>query len=97
MDPNGSRFSGTRATKAFKRDLKRAPPNIRQAARTAIEDLIAGRSAGKHRMHSLGGYYPTIYKIDVFSNRSWQISFNIDGAVLVLRRLAPHRVMDRSP
>lgn len=48
-------------------------------------------------MHSLGGYYPTIYKIDVFSNRSWQISFNIDGAVLVLRRLAPHRVMDRSP
>ena len=47
-------------------------------------------------MHSLKGYDPKIYKIDILG-KAWQVSFSIDGTVLVLRRLATHKTMDRDP
>ena len=50
------------------------------------------------RLDALAGYAkPTIFKIDVYANKSWQITFEIAGTVAVLRRIAKHREIDRRP
>ncbi|MGV2863296.1 hypothetical protein [Achromobacter sp. AGC39] len=49
-------------------------------------------------MHSITGCFdPRILKIDVLANKSWQITFEMDGSVAILRRLGTHRNIDRSP
>ncbi len=96
MDPDAARFTGARFSKAFARDLKRAPSNVRESALSAVDQLVKGAPRGAQRMHSLKGYDPKIYKIDILG-KAWQVSFSIDGTVLVLRRLATHKTMDRDP
>jgi len=48
-------------------------------------------------MPSPSWYRPTIFKIDVFPNRSWQITFELNGTTAILRKIAPHSELDRSP
>lgn len=98
-----------RRTERFKQDYKRAPPEVKTAAEKILRDMLGG-PVGRMRMHSLNAYYPTIHKVDVFSNKSWQISFVVENSVelndegieekrvtAALRRLATHKDMDRNP
>jgi hypothetical protein len=49
-------------------------------------------------MTCLQGYgKPTLYKFDVFPNKSWQVSFELDGTTAVLMRICTHKEMDRRP
>jgi hypothetical protein len=51
------------------------------------------------RLHALSGFgKPSVYKIDVLSNHSWQISFELEaGGIVRLCRLAPHKRIDGDP
>lgn len=84
-------------TESFKQDLDRAPVDVRSAALDAIGRLVENPRAKSLRVHTLNGYRPTIFKFDVFPNRSWQISFELVGEDCTLRRLRTHRAMDRDP
>lgn len=83
---------------SFQADLAAAPLDVRRAANVALKLLKSNPQAGRLRLHSLAGYpKPTIYKIDVLANKSWQITFELNGGVSILRRIAPHRDIDRRP
>lgn len=83
---------------SFQKDLLKAAPNIQEAVRVALQELMKNPQPAKLRLHSLQGCFsPRILKIDVFPNRSWQITFEMNGATAILRRLAPHRDIDRRP
>lgn len=82
----------------FDRDLKKAPPEVHRVIEQVLDDLLKFPQPKKLRFHSLTGCFdPKIFKIDVFPNRSWQITFEMDGQTAVLRRLATHKEIDRSP
>lgn len=85
-------------TASFKSELQAAGPDVQQAARDALKLLKANPRAKTLRLHSLSGYCkPTIYKIDVYANHSWQITFELAGKTAVLRRLATHKDINRRP
>lgn len=82
----------------FERDLKRAPADVQADAQVALNELLANSAAGALRLHSLKGYpKPTIFKIDLRADHSWQITFEVDGETAVLLRLGTHRQLDRRP
>ena len=83
---------------SFRKDFQKCPPDIQEAARVALIDLMKNPQPAKLRLHSIQGCFnPRILKIDVFTNRSWQITFEMDGTTATLRRLARHRDIDRRP
>lgn len=84
--------------RTFERDVRKAPPEVRRVLESVLDDLLKYPQPKKLRFHSLNGFFhPKIYKIDVFSNKSWQITFEMDGSTAVLRRLGTHREVDRFP
>lgn len=82
-------------SESFLKDLQGVKPDIAQAAKDAIKLLRSNPRAGSLRLHPLRDHKPTVWKIDVLSNKSWQITFDLQGTTARLLRLAPHRVMDR--
>ena len=87
-----------RPAECFKRDLKRAPLDVQESVRTVIEKLLTNSAAASLRCHPLSGYgRPLLYKVDVLSNHSWQITFEMDGTTAILRRLGTHKQLDRDP
>lgn len=75
-----------------------ADPELYQAAKDALELLRKNPQARSLRVHALKGYgKPTIFKMDVYTNHSWQITFEMLGTKAVLRRLATHKDIDRNP
>ncbi len=83
---------------SFRKDLKKAPPDVRKAVADALEELLKNPQPAKLRLHSLTGCFnPKILKIDVMPNRAWQITFEMDGSTAILRRLGPHKTIDRRP
>lgn len=83
---------------SFSRDVGRAPEDVVEASKDALKKLKEHAAAGSLRLHPLKGYgMPTIFKIDVLANCSWQLTFELDGDVAILRRLATHKQIDRRP
>jgi hypothetical protein len=92
------KVTGTRRTDRFDADVRAAPIDVARAAEAARKTLIQNSRAGALRLHPLKGYpKPTIFKIDVTANHSWQLTFELDGEVAVLLRLATHKAIDRDP
>lgn len=90
--------SGTRRTDRFDTDVRSVPIDIARAAEAARKTLLRNSQSGGLRLHPLKGYpKPTIFKIDVTPNRAWQITFELDGTIAVLLRLATHKTLDRDP
>lgn len=89
---------GLSRKETFDRDFRRAPAEIQAAAKNAIRELVRYPQPNKLRLHSITGCFdPRILKIDVLPNKSWQITFEMDGSVAILRRLGRHRQIDRNP
>lgn len=87
-----------RHTQAFADDLRAAPGDVQADAAAALRKLLQNAASNALRLHALRGYpKPTIYKIDVRPDHSWQITFELDGAVAVLLRLGTHKELDRNP
>ena len=50
------------------------------------------------RVHPLSGYgKPTLWKLDVYANRSWQVTFELNDGTASLKRIATHKAIDRDP
>ncbi len=82
----------------FSRDFRKAPLEVQKAAQLALEQMMKNPQPAKLRLHSLTGCFdPKIFKIDVMPNKSWQITFEMNGSIAILRRLAPHKTIDRRP
>lgn len=82
----------------FAADLRAAPPDVQQAALAALELLQANPRAKSLRLHPLTGMpKPTVWKIDVYTNHAWQITFELNGTVAELKRLGTHKATDRAP
>lgn len=82
----------------FKRDYKKLSPELQQATKNAIRDLLVDSIPGNRRFEKLRGYRdPSIYTIHVTSNHSHKISFEINGDIALLRRISSHKEIDRVP
>lgn len=82
----------------FASDLRSAPTEVQQAALEALRLLQANPGARSLRLHTLKGMpKPTIWKIDVFANHAWQITFELNGTVAELKRMGTHKAIDRDP
>jgi plasmid stabilization system protein ParE len=85
-------------TASFRGELAAAPEDVRIALKDVLRRARENPEAGALRFHSLKGYgKPTLYKFDVFPNKSWQVSFELDGTTAVLIRVCTHKEMDRRP
>jgi hypothetical protein len=82
----------------FKSEFQKLKPNVQLAAKEALELLQKNPQSTVLRLHSLKAYpKPTVWKIDVFSNHSWQMTFELNGKTAELKRIAPHKSIDRTP
>jgi hypothetical protein len=82
-------------TQRFQRDFKSADPQLQEAVQAALKLLQQNHRSV--RAHLLKGHKPKLYSMDVYSNHSWQITFELDGSTAILRRLATHKDIDRAP
>lgn len=93
-----ARITKFRYLDGFKSELASAPEDVRAAVKDILQKAHNNPDARSLRFHALKGYgKPTIYKFDVFSNKSWQVSFELDGTTAVLMRVCTHKEMDRRP
>lgn len=80
-----------RRTQRFDADLRDAPADIQAAARQALGQLLQDPREVSLRVHPLKGVgKPTVFKLEILKNRSWQVSFVMNGHEAVLRRLGAH-------
>ncbi len=91
-------ITGLANSERFASDLRSAPAEVQGAALEALRLLQANPSAKSLRLHTLKGMpKPTVWKIDVYANHSWQITFELNGTVAELKRLGTHKTIDRDP
>ena len=85
----------------FENDFRKLPPEIKQQAREAIQQLLKyGKSPFPKSLNfeKLRGYKnPNIYTIHVTSNHSHKASFELRGDVAVFRQIGTHKELDRAP
>lgn len=91
-------ITGLQTTARFDAELKSAPREVQLAASEVLKLLMQTPPPQRLRVHALKGYgKPTLFKVDVFTNHSWQLTFELVGSTAVLRRLAQHKTIDRDP
>jgi mRNA-degrading endonuclease YafQ of YafQ-DinJ toxin-antitoxin module len=82
----------------FEAEARALEPTVARALGDALELLLRNPLARSLRLHPLTGFgKPTIWKIDVFANHSWQVTFEMAGTVAHLKRVATHSEVDRDP
>jgi len=85
---------------SFLNDWKKLPEDVKAEGRQRIADLVCNGGAPKKlRLHSLNGYNPKIYKIDLESGKGkrYQATFQLEDGVAVFLRAGTHKQIDRSP
>lgn len=85
-------------SQSFDKDFEKSPTDIKKAAKKAVDDILKRPIPKSRRLHRLGRSRLTkdnIYVIDVFSNHSYQITFEINGNTAILRRLGTHKQIDK--
>lgn len=98
MPPTSPVFTKVVFTDPFKKQYKKLEPSLRAAAQQAFKDMYKDPLPASLRFHSLNGYKnPRLFTVDVCSNKSHKISFEIDGETAILRKIATHKEIDRSP
>ena len=90
--------TGLDPSQRFVDELSKADRELQVAVKAALDLLKSNPRARSLRLHNLQGYAkPTIWKIDVYTNKSWQITFELDGGIAKLKRLGTHKSIDREP
>ena len=80
----------------FKRDFKKLAPDMKIKTKAKLRDLLTHPRPNGLRFEKLKGVKnPSIYTIHVTGN--YKISFEINGTVVILRRVANHGKIDRAP
>ena len=82
----------------FQAELQKLKPDVVKAVKESLELLQSNPKAKSLRLHPLTGLpKPTVWKIDVFVNHSWQVTFELNGTTAELKRIATHKAIDRDP
>ncbi|HYE70811.1 MAG TPA: hypothetical protein VD932_04730 [Aquabacterium sp.] len=84
-------------TDRFKRDYKRLDAGLQAMVDDILRNDFMPWPRHCRRHHTLSGYRPTVHVIDVTSNHSHQITFNLDGTVARLLRVGTHKQISRDP
>ncbi len=82
----------------FKSEFEKLKPDVQAAVKDALQLLKTNPEAKSLRLHTLTGLpKPTVWKIDVIANHSWQVTFELNGTTVELKRIATHKSIDRLP
>lgn len=81
---------------SFKKAFEKLKPNVREGVTKALKKFKKNPDASSLRLHRLSDVVPPIWKIDVFSDKSWQIAMRIEGDKCTLLRIGTHKDMDRT-
>lgn len=88
---------GIAFTERFKKDYKSLSPDLQTAVDNCIKDLAKDPIPATRRAHRVNnGQFPKVFSLDVTSNKSHKLSFEINGTQALLRRVGTHREIDRS-
>ncbi|MCK7491145.1 MAG: hypothetical protein MZW92_04840 [Comamonadaceae bacterium] len=95
-------FARLRFLETFEKDFRKLDRLQQSAVEDCIRDLRAPVIPAGRRWHCVDRQQrPPVFTVDLFSNKSYKISCHIEqdseGQVLVLRRVAMHKVIDRNP
>jgi hypothetical protein len=93
-------FKRFRWAETFVRDYRRLAPDHQAAVDDCLRDLQAEFIPAQRRWHRIDRQKrPPVFSVDVYPNKSWKLTCHVEdspaGQVLVLRRVAPHREIDR--
>lgn len=89
---------GFRYSEKFRADFKKLDIETQSAAKDALKLLKKNPKAATLRCRKMPNYgRPMLWKIDVYSNKSYQITFLMDGSIAELKRVANHSRIDRDP
>jgi mRNA-degrading endonuclease RelE of RelBE toxin-antitoxin system len=84
------------AKNSFKRDYKKLTTDLQNLVDNKLRDLLATPRPPGLRFEKLQGYRrPDIFTIHVTGN--YKISMEIESSKAILRRVANHDTIDRSP
>lgn len=98
MSGNGPRIEKLDFTPRFQREFSALGPDLQREAAEVFKQMRQQPLPRTLRFHKLQGYRsPALYSVDVTGNKSHKISFSLEGDTAVLRRIAPHKQIDRSP
>ena len=89
-------FKAVQPTPTFERDFKRLDPQNQREVEDCLRDLLRDVIPGVRRFHCIDQNRPKVYSIDLNAQKTHKISFQIEGATVILRRVGTHRVIDRS-
>lgn len=82
----------------FQTELRKLSPDGIAAVKDALELLLVHPEAKSLRLHPLTGMpKPTVWKIDIYVNHSWQVTFELNGTTAELKRIGTHKSIDRAP
>ena len=82
----------------FQAEFKALSADVQKACIEALKTLQNHPQARSLRLHTLTGMpKPTVWKIDVYTNHSWQVTFELVGTTAELKRVATHKSIDRDP
>lgn len=82
--------------RTFERDFKKLTAELQELVRKKLDDLLAEPRPPGLRFEKLKGYKrPDIYTIHITGN--YKMSFEIEGDIAILRRVANHDKIDGSP
>ncbi len=86
-------------TDSFKRDFSRLAPELQALVKGCIADMQQDPMPGARRAHSVTprGQKPTIYTVDVTTNKAYKLSFQMEAVTAILRRIGTHKEIDRHP
>jgi mRNA-degrading endonuclease RelE of RelBE toxin-antitoxin system len=83
-------------TKRFTRDYGKLTPELQERTNEKLKGLLKNPRPPGLAFEKLKGYRrPDIYTLHVTGN--YKLSFEIEGATAILRRVAPHDELDRAP
>lgn len=90
-------FKASRLLPRFASDYGGLPPDIKDAVDACLKDLKLSPIPKRRRVHSLNrAQRPRVFTADVFPNKSYKLSFHIEGdGTFVFRRIGTHKELDR--
>jgi hypothetical protein len=86
-------------TLSFERDYSRLSVDVQKEVDECIEEFARDPLPPGRRPHSVTprGQKPTIFSMDVTSNKAYKLSFHLENGGAVLRRVGTHGQIDRTP
>lgn len=96
--PGGLQIDEVETLQTFDNDYKKLPPEIKQHWEERLPLLLEHPIPKKLRFEKLIGYKnPSLYTVHVTPNHSHKVSMEIQGRKAILRRIATHKKIDKTP